>query len=110
MHAKINLMEASGDADTFDDLADLAQELLVSVCEDLQPSGDRLVILLGYSPRAEQFTAHLYASDDGFTPKRITDATWAHPMPWIAAPTTSSLSRIASSAGPGSSTTSSKSW
>lgn len=86
VHAKINLLEASADVDTFDDLTALTQRLLQAVWGALGTSGEGLVILLGYSPSAGRFTAHTFSSDDGFTHNRVTQP-WAIPMPWTARPT-----------------------
>lgn len=92
VHAKINLLERSADVDTFDDLTKAAPGLLRSVWNALEPSGDGLVILLGYSPSAGRFTAHLYVSDNHFTETRIHE-TWAIPMPWTAQPTDLEIDR-----------------
>ena len=90
---RLGLAHLGAKVETFDDLVEHTPAVLRALHEDAPALTCSTVFLLGYSPAAERFTAHVYANDDDFTPLQVTRP-WVMPAPWVVRPTDLEVSRL----------------
>lgn len=92
--------QVSGRVATFDELVDAATDFLADLwrarlaekggSEDVAES---VIFFLGWSDRAGAFTAHAFASEQGFKPLAVTRP-WVMPTPWSLRPSGLELRRL----------------
>lgn len=90
---RLGLAHLGGKMDTFDDMVEHTPAVLKALHQDAPAMTSSTVFLLGYSPAAERFTAHVYANDDDFAPLQVTSP-WVMPAPWVVRPTDLEVSRL----------------
>ena len=97
--AKTGLLTASGKVSNFDELADVAPEVLRVVWDggvelgDVHPDADGIVFLLGWSDRDGKWRAYGFPSEDGFEPVKI-PGLFVTPSPWEIRPSKMEHARV----------------